>query len=61
MSTTRRNVRHFVIATFLAFLLFPLTVVLARSFAGVVAALVGLVWERRPSLPFYSPLIEHAG
>ncbi len=95
--------KPFVIATFLAFSLFPLAVVLARSFAGLVAAFVvgglreigepsrkalivdfaqaamrartiglyyfirslaiapaafvgGLLWERRPSLPFLAAL-----
>ncbi len=96
--------KPFVIATFLAFSLFPLVVVMARSFAGLVAAFVvgglrevgepsrkalivdfaqaalrgrtiglyylirsvaiapaafagGLLWERRPSLPFFSALV----
>ncbi|HEY3053838.1 MAG TPA: MFS transporter [Thermoanaerobaculia bacterium] len=95
--------KPFVIATFLAFSLFPLAVVMARSFAGLVAAFVvgglrevgepsrkalivdfaqpalrartiglyylirslaiapaafvgGLLWERRPALPFFSAL-----
>jgi len=95
--------KPFVIATFVAFSLFPLAVVVARSFAGLVAAFVvgglrelgepsrkalivdfaqetirartiglyyfirslaiapaafvgGLLWERRPSLPFLAAL-----
>src|SRR5437773_1092454 len=95
--------KPFVIATFIAFSLFPLAVVLARSFAGLAAAFVvgglrelgepsrkalivdfaqaairartiglyyfirslaiapaafvgGLLWERRPSLPFLAAL-----
>ncbi|HEV8661120.1 MAG TPA: MFS transporter [Thermoanaerobaculia bacterium] len=95
--------KPFVIATFVAFSLFPLAVVLARSFAGLVAAFIvgglrelgepsrkalivdfaqaairartiglyyfirslaiapaafvgGLLWERRPSLPFLAAL-----
>ena len=96
--------KPFVIATFVAFSLFPLAVVVARSFAGLVAAFVvgglreigepsrkalivdfaqaairartiglyyfirslavapaafvgGLLWERRPSLPFLAALV----
>ncbi len=95
--------KPFVIATFLAFSLFPLAVVVAHSFAGLVAAFVvgglreigepsrkalivdfaqaairartiglyyflrslaiapaafvgGLLWERRPSLPFFAAI-----
>ncbi len=96
--------KPFVVATFLAFSFFPLAVVMAHSFAGLLAAFVvgglrevgepsrkalivdfaqaalrartiglyylirsvaiapaafigGLLWERRPSLPFFSALI----
>ena len=47
--------KPFVIATFVAFALFPLAVVSARSFGWLVAAFVGggLLWRVSPAVPFY--------